>query len=181
MSVLSPGAIHGIVGQFTRSDRASVATTSDRTADYDAMRPDLWTHLLFGRGYGSYNHETYRILDSEILSRLVETGVIGLLAFLSIGISVLFAARKTIAGRDPTYSHLALIGTAVAVSFLVVSTLYDVLSFPHATYIFLYMAGLVTVVVGRRPEPQPPPPEPETADREHRPRSASPARPAALV
>ena len=157
VSVLSPGAIHGIVGQFTRSDRASVATTSDRTADYDAVRPDLWTHLLFGRGFGSYNHETYRILDSEILSRTVETGILGLVAFLLIGISVVFAARKTIADRDPTYSRLALIGTAVAVCFVVVSTLYDVLSFPHATYIFLYMAGLVTVAVGRRARaPEPP-------------------------
>ena len=64
-----------------------MATTSDRTADYDAVRPDVWTHLLFGRGFGSYNHDTYRILDSEILGRTVETGVLGLAAFLLIGFS----------------------------------------------------------------------------------------------
>ncbi len=60
-----------------RRTRRTVATASDRTADYDAVRPDVWTHLLFGRGYGSYNHDTYRILDSEILGRTVETGVSG--------------------------------------------------------------------------------------------------------
>jgi hypothetical protein len=156
VSVLSPGMVHGIVSQFTRSDASSVATTSDRTADYDAIRPDVWTHILFGRGYGSYNHETYRILDSEILGRLVETGALGLLAFLLIGLSVVFAARRTIALRDPWASPPALIGTAVAVCFIVVSTLYDVLSFPHATYVFLYMAGLVTVVIGRQPRKSPP-------------------------
>jgi O-antigen ligase len=177
VSVLSPGAIHGVIAQFTRSDRGTVATTSDRTADYDAIRPDLWTHVLFGRGFGSYNHETYRILDSEILSRAVETGVLGLVAFLLIGFSVIFAARRTIADRDPTYSRLALIGTAVAVCFMVVATLYDVLSFPHATYIFLYMAGLVTVVVGRRPEhPGPRPPALEHAGPDRRVSPDGPAR-----
>jgi hypothetical protein len=35
-------------------------------------------------------------------------------------------------------------------SFLVVSFLFDVLAFPHATYIFLYTAGLVAVVVKHR-------------------------------
>ncbi len=170
VSVLSPGAVQGTISQFLRPDRASVATTSDRTADYDAVRPDLWTHLLFGRGYGSYNHETYRILDSEILNRVVETGLVGLLAFLLVGISVVLVARRTIAGRDPTYAPLALVGAAAAVCFLVVSTLYDVLGFPHATYIFLYLAGLVTVVVARRPEAAPAPRERPHGGRVHRPR-----------
>jgi hypothetical protein len=156
VTVLSPGMIGGIIAQFTRSDASTVATTSDRTADYDAIRPDLWTHILFGRGYGSYNHDTYRILDSEILMRTVETGALGLAAFLLIGVSVVFAARRTIAARDPLTSPPALIGAAVAVCFIVVSTLYDVLSFPHATYIFLYMAGLTTVVVGRERAAPPP-------------------------
>jgi hypothetical protein len=160
VTVLSPGMIGGIVSQFTRSDASTVATTSDRTADYDAIRPDLWTHILFGRGFGSYNHDTYRILDSEILGRTVETGVLGLAAFLMIGLAVVFAARRTIALRDPVTSSPALIGAAVAVCFIVVSTLFDVLSFPHATYIFLYMAGLTTVVVGRESAPATPPPEP---------------------
>jgi hypothetical protein len=152
VTTLAPGAVHVAVSQFLRPDAASLATTSDRTADYDAIRPDVWTHLLFGRGYGSYNHETYRILDSEILSRTVEMGVVGLAAFLLVGISVVVAARPAIAGRDPTVAPLALIGAAAAVCFLVVSTLFDVLSFPHATYIFLYMTGLVAVVLGRHPE-----------------------------
>jgi putative inorganic carbon (hco3(-)) transporter len=151
VNVLSPGSISSTIRQFLRPDRAVVPTTSDRTADYDAVRPDLWTHVLFGRGFGSYNHETYRILDSEILGRTVETGVIGLVAFLMIGLSVVFVARKTIAHRDPRFAPAALIGTAAAVCFLVVSTLYDVLAFPHAPYVFLYMAGLVAVAVGRRP------------------------------
>ncbi len=74
ITVLSPGVLGSVVNQFTRADAASVPTVSDRAADYDAVRPDVWTHLLFGRGWGSYNHVDYRILDSEILSRLIEDG-----------------------------------------------------------------------------------------------------------
>jgi hypothetical protein len=170
VSVLSPGAVQGTISQFIRPDRASVPTTSDRTADYDAIRPDLWTNFLLGRGYGSYNHETYRVLDSDVLSRVVETGVLGLLTFFAIGISVVLTARRTIAARDPTYSPVALIGAAAAVCFLVASALFDVLGFPHAPYIFLYLTGLVAVVVARDPEPDPVPTAPERAHggRRHR-------------
>ena len=41
--------------------RTAVGTVSDRTSDYDAIRPDVWSHLALGRGWGSYNHESYRI------------------------------------------------------------------------------------------------------------------------
>jgi hypothetical protein len=142
----SPGAVHGVIAQFTRSDASQVATTSDRVADYDAVRPDLWTHLLFGRGFGSYNHDTYRILDSEVLGRLVETGVLGLVAFALVGVSVVLIARKTISARDPRWAPAALCGTAAAVAFLVSATLFDELSFPHGTDVFLYMAGLAVIV-----------------------------------
>ncbi len=151
VTAISPGAIHGSIAQFFRPDAATVATTSDRTADYDAIRPDLWTHLLFGRGSGSYNHETYRIIDSEILGRTIETGVIGLAAFLMVGVSVFLVARPTIISGDRVLAPLALIGAAASTCFLLVSTLFDVLSFPHATYIFLYIAGLVAVVTVRAP------------------------------
>jgi hypothetical protein len=153
----SPGAVHGVVGQFTRADASRVATTSDRTADYDAIRPDVWTHLLFGRGFGSYNHQTYRILDSEILGRLVETGVLGLVAFILIALSLILLLRKTIAERDPRWAPAALCGTAAAVAFLVVATLFDVMSVPHGTDVFLYMAGLAVIVAAPGRERDAPP------------------------
>ena len=73
--------------QFTRSDATAVPTVSDRTSDYDAIRPDVWSHILLGRGWGSYNHESYRILDSEILLRTIDTGVLGLRCSSSSGFS----------------------------------------------------------------------------------------------
>lgn len=147
VQVLSPGALRSTTAQFFRQDRTTVPTVSDRTADYDAIRPDLWTHIAFGRGFGSYDHETYRILDSEILRRTVETGVLGLAFFLLIPVAVIAGARVMLASRDPTRAQIAIIGAAAGMCFLVVSFLYDVLAFPHATYIFLYIAGLVAVAV----------------------------------
>ncbi len=154
--VLSPGAVGSVVDQFTRSDAEALPTVSDRAADYDAIRPDVWTDLAFGRGWGSYNHESYRILDSEILQRTIETGVLGLLAFLLVPLAVLATTRRAIASRDPTSASMGLVGAAIAVAFAVLAFLFDVLAFPHVPYVFLYMTGLVAVVVAadRRREAQ---------------------------
>jgi len=75
-----------------------------------------------------------------------------------MAVAVVLSARATIAARDPRWSPHALVGAAAAVSFLVVSMLFDVLSFPHPTYVFMLMAGLVTVIVAK----QPPAPEPSS-------------------
>jgi hypothetical protein len=162
VAAVSPSAVHGVLAQFTRSDAGSVATTSERAADYDAIRPDLFTHLVFGRGFGSYNHASYRILDSEILSRTVETGILGLVAFLLIPISVILVARKTVSQRDPRWAPAALCVVAAAVCMLVLATLYDVMAVPHVPCVFLYLAGLAVAVVGLGSEAAPPP-----AAREH--------------
>jgi O-antigen ligase len=154
--ILSPGALSSIADQFTRSDATALPTVSDRSSDYDAIRPDVWSHLALGRGWGSYNHETYRILDSEILHRTIETGVFGLLAFLLLPIAVLATARRLIRSRDPTTAAVGLVGASVAVALPVLAVLFDVLSFPHVPYVFLYMTGLVAAVVaGRRQHGQP--------------------------
>jgi hypothetical protein len=151
--LLAPGAIGSTTRQFDPS-RLAVATVSDRAADYDAVRPDLWTNLILGRGWGSYDHVSYRILDSELLHRLIEIGALGLVAFVLMGVSVIVGARATIASRDPAWAPSALIGAAAAVSFIVVSMLFDVLSFPHPTYMFFLMAALVTVVIRQPRERQ---------------------------
>jgi hypothetical protein len=167
VTAVSPGAIRATVNQFTRSDATEVSTVSDRTSDYDAIRPDVWTHLLLGRGWGSYNHDSYRILDSEILSRTIEAGMLGLIAFLLVPLSVVACSRKSVASRDPASGDVALIGACVAVAFLVLTTLFDEMSFPHAAYIFLYLAGLEAVVLPRRrrlEKPRPCPARPVLTD-----------------
>jgi hypothetical protein len=149
--VLSPGAFGSIVAQLHPHRLGDVSTVSDRTADYDAVRPDVWTHLAFGRGYGSYEHQSYRVLDMELLRQLIEVGVVGLAAFILMVLSIVWTARAPIRARGPD-SRVALAAAATAISFLTVSTLFDVMSFPHCPYILLWMAGLLAVSVSTSSE-----------------------------
>lgn len=160
VSAVAPGTIGPTIRQFTRSDATSLPTVSDRSSDYDAVRPDVWGHFALGRGWGTYNHESYRIIDSEILLRTLETGVIGLVVFLSVGITVIAVSRKTIAGRGPD-APIALVGALVAIAFMMAAFLFDELAFPHAAYIFVYMVGLTSVVLPTRRATRPPKEEPE--------------------
>jgi hypothetical protein len=144
--ILAPGALGSVAFQL-RGDRLGVNTVSDRTSDYDAIRPDVWTHLAFGRGYGTYDHTSYRILDMELLQQIIEVGVIGLVAYLLVIVSIVGVARAPIRARRPVDAPVALAAAATAVAFLVLSTLFDIMSFPHCPYIFLWIAALLAVVV----------------------------------
>jgi hypothetical protein len=146
---LSPGALGSLAFQLD-SKRLGVNTVSDRTLDYDAVRPDVWSHLAFGQGFGTYDQ---RVLDMEILARLVEGGVLGLAAYLLIILSVLALARGPIRRRDPTSGPVALAVAAAAAGLLVLSALFDVMAFPHIPYIFLCLAALLVVAVTPSEEP----------------------------
>ncbi len=149
--VISPGAVGSVLGQLS-GNRLHVATVSDRSSDYDAVRPDVWTNLAFGRGYGSYEHTSYRILDMELLRQLIEVGALGLAAYIFVIFSIVGVARGPIRRRSPTEAPIALAAAAAAVAFLVVSTLFDVMSFPHTPYLLLITAALLAVVVTTRDE-----------------------------
>jgi hypothetical protein len=147
--IVSPGTVEPVIKQFSSSALGGNApsTTSDREARYDAIRPDVWTHLALGRGYGSYQPLGHRIMDSEVLLRLIEMGVLGLAAFIWLGLSVVATARKAINSRDPSRAPPALAGVAAAAVFVVVGALFDSISFPQVPYIFLCLAAYVAVAV----------------------------------
>ena len=136
-----------MVEQFRAHSLSSANTVSDRTSDYDAVRPDVWSHFALGRGAGSYQPIGHRILDSEALVRLVETGVLGFAAFILLGGSVVACARRTIHSRHPEWAPSALAGATVAVIFLVLALLFDTLAYPQVPYIFLCFAAFVAVIV----------------------------------
>jgi hypothetical protein len=145
--VLAPGAFGAVAVQWGGDRLGDVATVSDRSSDYDAIRPDVWTHLAFGRGYGSYESSTYRILDMELLRQLIEVGVIGLVAYLGLTATVVAVAGGPIRRRGTWEAPVALAVAAAAVAFLVVSLLFDVMSFPHVPYIFLFLSAMLAAIV----------------------------------
>src|SRR3954453_18863077 len=97
---LAPSAV-GIPAKQFEPSRLGVSTVSDRSSDYDAVRPDVWSHLLLGKGWGRYGPVSYRTRASELLHRLVEMGVLGLLAYVGMMVAVVWTARRTINDRDP--------------------------------------------------------------------------------
>lgn len=146
---LAPGAFGAITTQLSPT-HLNVPTVDDRVFRYDAVRPDVWSHLLFGRGLGTYNWVAHRILDSEALGRLIETGVLGLVTYFLMMISVVVVSAPVIKSRDPNRAPLALACAAAAVSFAVISTFYDATAFPHGPYLFLCMAGFAAILATER-------------------------------
>jgi hypothetical protein len=148
--LLAPSAIGGVLEQLTGNRLASVGTTAHRASAYDAVRPMLWARPALGQGYGSYNGNLNRIFDSQVLDSIVETGVIGLIAYLSMMLTVLGTARTLFRRdhEDPEWGRLALGLGVGAVVFFTTSFLYDTMSFPHGPYIFLTYAAFVAVMYG---------------------------------
>jgi hypothetical protein len=155
----SPGALGSVFAQLEPGHVSSVATTTDRVARYDAVMPDIMSHLLIGRGYGSYDPHKYRILDNEYLGVVIAVGLLGLVGYLAILLTMMMLAHRTIRGPDPRRAGLALASLASVGVILVVSALFDVFSFPHVPYLLFFVGGMIVAL--RNPSPvSPPTPEP---------------------
>ncbi len=163
----SPGALGSVLSQLEPGHFNGVLTTTDRTARYDAVAPDVLRHLLLGRGFASYDPHKYRILDNEYLGLLITAGVIGVglyLAILGAMMSLAHGAIRDFAPRFRSYpaaggkraaelsahpasdrerASLALAALACIGVVLLSSALFDVLSFPHVPYLLFFVAGMV--------------------------------------
>jgi hypothetical protein len=141
---VAPGAFSSVqeLGNAGSSD-----STVGRTADYPAIVPDLLSHPLVGRGYGTLDPtrvDTYRIFDNEYLGEVYQMGVLGLIAFLALIVTPLFIVRGLLRSDHPLRGPPALAAGAACLAFGVAAALYDILSFPQAPYLFLFMAAICT-------------------------------------
>lgn len=141
---VTPGIFSTVreLGQTKNQD-----STEGRTSDYPAVVPDLLTNPALGRGFGTHDSErvdVYRIFDNEYLGQLFEVGALGLLAFLAMIVTPLFVARSVLRSDDPVRGPPALAAGAACLAFGVACALYDILTFPQAPYLFLFMAAMCT-------------------------------------
>jgi O-antigen ligase len=142
--VISGGEISAISQLTGGGDKAS---TEGRTADYEAVVPDLLSHPAIGRGYGTHNsiqHDTYRIFDNGYLDLVYEVGLLGLLAWLAMVLLPVFQARYAARSNNPLRGPPALAASAGLLAFGMAAALYDVLSFPQAPYLFVFLAAMCT-------------------------------------
>jgi hypothetical protein len=142
----APGAIGSTVHWLLPGTFGSVNTTSDRVARYDAIRPDVMSHLLIGRGFQSYDPLKYRILDNEFLDLLIGVGVIGLLAYVAIYWVILRSAHRIARSDDPRRASLGMACAASVATTLVANALFDTLAFPHVPYLLFFIAAMVVAL-----------------------------------
>ncbi len=147
----SPAALGSVISQLEPGHVNTALTTTDRTARYDAVAPDILRHPLLGRGYESYDPQKYRILDNEYLGLLITVGLLGTACYAAIFLAMLLAARRTIRGPDQRRASLALAGFATVGAIGIASALFDVLSFPHVPYLLLFIGAMILAL--REPSP----------------------------
>jgi O-antigen ligase len=140
--VVTPGIFSTVreLGHTSEQD-----STQGRTSDYPAVVPDILTRPVIGRGYGTLDSErvdTYRIFDNEYLGQLFQVGALGLLAFIALIVTPLFAARSMLRSDDPVRGPPALAAGAACLAFGVACALYDILTFPQAPYLFLFCGAM---------------------------------------
>ncbi|GAA3110393.1 O-antigen ligase family protein [Streptosporangium carneum] len=140
MRLAIPGLLGTIFALFENIGNDS--STQFRLHDYSAATDYFSEHPWFGRGFGTFLPNLYRILDNQYLVTLIEMGVIG-----SISVVVCFGTGWVLARRarrlsdDPELRHLAqCVAASVLVGAVSLAT-YDSLAFPMC-------AGLMFVVMG---------------------------------
>lgn len=139
VELAAPSAISRLWLQITTASSSS--STQTRVSDFGAIQPYILSHLLIGRGYGSFDPFKYRILDDQMLDWLVGTGVIGAASFIGVVFSVALTAHRA-SKRFVTNRRLMHAIVAFAVGFLISNVTYDTFSFRQAPYIFFFMAAL---------------------------------------
>ena len=141
--VLAPQALGSLVQQLHPQALNGVLSTRDRASDYAGVAPDITAHPLFGRGYKSFDPLSYRILDNEYLGLVVGVGLVGLAAYLVL-LACSLREAHALARRGPPELVPTAIAGAGTVAVVIVSTgLFDLLSFPHVPYLFLFLVGLL--------------------------------------
>ena len=147
-----PGALTGRADRGARPARPQPARRHHGERPDGRLRRDPSRPVdapAFGRGYGSYEHTSYRILDMELLRQIIEVGRARADRVRRSWPSPSSRWRAARSARARPDAPVALAVAASAVCFLVVSTLFDVMSFPHVPYIFLWMAALLAVIMAQ--------------------------------
>ncbi|MEZ5165910.1 MAG: O-antigen ligase family protein [Acidimicrobiales bacterium] len=116
---------------------------SARTSDYPIVFRFIRERPFFGRGPGTFGPPDYLLLDNEILSTTVNTGIIGLVSFVALYLAAILVLRRVVwtAPSDET-RHLAM---SLAVSlFVAMVVLYfaDMIFFAVYSSLAFLMFGL---------------------------------------
>jgi len=138
-----PGLVGTMLSLFTNLFNDNSVT--GRTDDYGTVLHLYTDHVWFGRGLFTFIPRYYRILDNQYLLLLLELGLVGLLAGLTVYVAGFLAARTAFlhasAARDRNLG-LTLSASIAGLGLSLVT--YDAWSFSMATgctFLLVGMAG----------------------------------------
>ncbi|WP_375431134.1 O-antigen ligase family protein [uncultured Friedmanniella sp.] len=139
--LLLPGVLGTMVRLFTGISEDDSARS--RTDSYGLAFEFIRQHPVFGRGISTFL-PSYRILDNQYLGLLIETGVVGLVAFLALLATTLVVAQKmSRALPDPTDRSLARSLMATIASAALACATFDAFGFPQVSGMLFFAIGAV--------------------------------------
>lgn len=131
------GAIFGLFSNLSNDESIQY-----RTHDYAVAAQEIGRHFWLGRGLGTWYAPKHQIFDNQYILSMVETGLVGTLAFAALFVVAFCTAlRARHLSADPGTRDLGLTVAACLVVPLVGSFTFDLLSFATVT-------GLSFVLVG---------------------------------
>jgi hypothetical protein len=158
LHVMAPGTIGTLKNSFfpagglVAQQKAEAGKAgSGRLADLGPGLHEWSGHPLFGEGFGTRvvngPNANANILDDQWLGTLLETGIVGVVAWLWLIARVTRRLSRE-AKRDPTDRGWLAVGLAASVVSYGASMLtYDAFAFIQATFIFFFVLGFAAVVL----------------------------------
>ena len=140
-------SVHGLLGTISGLflNVSSDTSTTSRTGAFSLAAPLISSHPWFGIGFGTFMPQTYFFTDDQYLGTLIETGIFGLAALLTLFATdwcVARGARRI--STDLEMRHLGQCLAASAATAAVTFATFDAFSFVMAagmTFLLLGCAG----------------------------------------
>ncbi|MCU1507392.1 MAG: hypothetical protein JWP05_2361 [Microbacteriaceae bacterium] len=140
VGVLVPGMV-GTLRGLVRGIGGD-ASTGSRIAGVDSMTEMLARFPVSGKGFGTFL-PAYHILDNQYLLLTIETGILGLTAFLAlIGCAIWSAWKARRITTDPLDRSLVQSVLASTVAAAVLLAFFDGFSFPMSAGLMFLLIGL---------------------------------------
>ncbi|TDE41347.1 O-antigen ligase family protein [Nonomuraea mesophila] len=138
--VAVPGLLGTIAGLFT--DLGNDESIQYRTHDYAVAGQEIGRHFWLGRGLGTWYAPKHQIFDNQYILSMVETGLVGTVAYTSVFLVACYAAlRARHLSADPGDRDLGLTVAACLLVPLAGSFTFDLLSFATVTGIAFVLVG----------------------------------------
>ncbi|MHB8841318.1 MAG: O-antigen ligase family protein [Candidatus Aquicultor sp.] len=126
---------------------SEVGNNEGRLTDYPRVLQKFAEKPLFGMGFGTFDPERYFYLDNQYLGFIVETGVVGILAFLWLLYSLIKSFRGFALKAEPGVGELVSSLLSSVLVFAAVCFTFDTFGFADVVYAFFIIAGLGSALV----------------------------------